>query len=69
MSPHNSRWYLAASWVSLVLLAFVAADASSGRSLLLLAIVALIPPILMMALWKEPQPTMAEVLRATERRR
>ena len=69
MSPHNTRWYLAASWISLVLLTFVAVGSSSGSSMLLLAVVGLVPPIILMVLWKAPTPTIAEVLRGTEDRR
>jgi len=65
MSQHHTRWYIAASWMTLVLLTFVAVGASSGQALLL-AVVALVPPAVMMTLWKEPSLTIAEVLRATD---
>ncbi|MBI4885902.1 MAG: hypothetical protein HY824_02310 [Acidobacteria bacterium] len=66
MSAHHSRWYIAASWTSLALLAFFATGASSSSSVLVLAVIGLVPPIIMMMLWKSPSPTIAEVLRATE---
>ena len=53
--------------MSLALIVFVLADASSGRSLL--ALVALVPPVVMIALWKDPSPTIAEVLHGVENRR
>ena len=69
MSQRHTQWYVAASWITFALLAFVAAGASSGQALLLLAVVALVPPVIMMALWREPPQTIAEVLRSTEERR
>ena len=66
MSQHHTRWYIAASWMTLVLLTFVAVGASSGQALLLLTVVALVPPAVMMTLWKEPSLTIAEVLHATD---
>ena len=69
MSSGSTRWYLAASWMSLVLLVFIAADGSSAGSLLLLAVAGFVPPAAMMSLWKEPSLSVADVLRAVEVRR
>jgi len=69
MSPQHTRWIVAASWLSLALIVFVLAGASSGPSLLALALLALVPPTVMIALWKDPTPTIAEVLHGVENRR
>lgn len=69
MSPQHTRWTVVASWMSLALIVFVLADPSSGRSLLALALLALVPPTVMIALWKDPSPAIAEVLHGVENRR
>jgi hypothetical protein len=62
--------YFGAVWILLVLVSFVAADATSPRSLLLLALVATVPPLLVRALWRHhlSPPTIAEVLHNVEHR-
>lgn len=65
----QARWYLALSWMSLALVAFFALNASSMRSLLLLAVLGFVPPIVILVLSKQRPPTIAEVLDATERGR
>jgi len=57
MSPPHVRVYIAASATSLTLLAFVVAGISSSPSALLLAVIALVPPIIM-PLWLRA-PTIA----------
>ena len=50
MFPRYQRLYIAASATSLTLLAFIVAGISSSPSALLLAVIALVPPIIM-PLW------------------
>jgi hypothetical protein len=67
MFVHYARWYLGAAWILLVLLTFLAADITSAGSVLLLAVGAIVPPVIMLALWPNGPPlTMAEVLRGVE---
>ena len=69
MASHRTRWYIAASWISLALLVFMVAGSWSSGSVVLLTVIGLLPPIVMLALWKEPSLTVAEVIRATEEQR
>jgi len=69
MSTHRARLYVAASWMLLALLVFLAFGVWSIGSVVVLAVIGLLPPIIMLALWKEPSPTISEVIRATEERR
>jgi hypothetical protein len=64
MSPHDLRWYIAASTTSLALLAFIVASASPSPSALLLAVIGLVPPVIV-SLWSGV-PVIATP--ATERR-
>lgn len=67
MFVHYARWYLGAAWILLVLLTFLAADATSAGSVLLLAVGAIVPPLIMLVLWPDrPQLTVAEVLHPVE---
>lgn len=69
MSSHSIRCSITASWFALALLTFLAAGDSSGRSWVLLAMAGIVPPAVMLALWKdEPPPTIAEVIHAVERK-
>ena len=69
MVPPDTRLVLAVSWVALALIAAWAMGASSGASLVLLAIAAILPPAVMIALWTNgPPPTIAEVLHEVERK-
>ena len=69
MFAPDTRLVLAVSWVALVLIAAWAMGASSGASLVLLAIAAILPPAVMIALWTNgPPPTIAEVLHEVERK-
>jgi hypothetical protein len=47
------RWILSACWIAIVALAFVALDASSVRSWVLFATVAVGPPVTLVRLWPE----------------
>jgi hypothetical protein len=52
------------------MLIFMALGVSSFVSWMLLAVMAVIPPVVFLSLWNDgPPPTIAEVLRATEDRR
>jgi hypothetical protein len=66
MLVRQFRWYLAASWIALAFLVFSATGTSSSWSLVVLAVVGLVPPIVMIILSRAPAPTIAEVLRATD---
>ena len=58
-----ARWVLSACWIAIVVLAYVAMVASSGRSWLYLATVALGPPVALIRLWPEsPHQTVAEMM-------
>jgi hypothetical protein len=50
---NNSRtvWILTACWIALSLAVFLAVDASSTRSWIYLAAVALLPPVALIRLW------------------
>lgn len=70
MSSHNTRVVLAVSWVAFTLMLFWATGASSGLSFIVLAIAAVVPPVIMLALWSEgPPQTIAEVLHTVERKK
>jgi len=70
MFLHNTRLVLTVSWTALVLLAFWSTGASSGFSLILLAVAAILPPIVMLALWNDgPPQTIAEVIHDAEGKR
>lgn len=70
MASRNTRWVIIVSWVALVLGVFWATGASSGFTLMLLAVAVIGPPLVMLALWPEgPPQTIAEVLYDAERKR
>ena len=63
MSTPYIRWILSVCWIAIIVLAFVAMDASSGRSWLYLATIALGPPVALLRLWPEsPHQTVAEIM-------
>jgi hypothetical protein len=69
MFSNDTRSVVAVSWVALALTASWAMGASSGVSLVLLTITAILPPAVMLALWTDgPPPTIAEVLYEVERK-
>ena len=59
----RTRWLISLCWIAAVLLAFFAADASSVRSWMYLTTVALVPPIVLNGLWREPTQSIADVMR------
>lgn len=64
------RWSLSILWSSFALTVFIVFGATSVVSWMALGVVAVIPPIVFLALWNDgPPPTIAEVIRATEDRR
>ena len=68
-SLHNTRLVLAVSWVAFTLLMFWVTGASSGFSFFMLVVAAVVPPVIMLALWSDgPPQTIAEVLHEAERR-
>ena len=63
------RWALSAGWIAASLLIFLVLDASSTRSWMYLATIALVPPIVLLALWPGPRAqTIADVTRGTDGR-
>jgi len=63
MSTPYTRWVLSACWIALVMFVFIGLDASSGRSWLYFATVALGPPVALVRLWPEaPRQTLAEIM-------
>lgn len=65
-----TRWSLSALWSSCALAIFMMLGSASVVSWMVLAVVAVIPPIVFLALWNDgPPPTIAEVIRATEEKR
>ena len=67
MTPSPVFWWLSAAWVSLMIVAALATDASSIPSWMLVTIAAAVPPLVLLNLWSDgPPPTIAEVLHATE---
>jgi hypothetical protein len=67
MFVHYARWYLGAAWILLLLLTSLATGLTSAWSVLMLAIAAIVPPLIMFAFWPGGPPlTIAEVLHAVE---
>jgi len=63
------RWALSAGWIAVALLIFLALGASSARSWMYLATIALVPPIVLLALWPGPRTqTIADVTHGTDGR-
>jgi hypothetical protein len=61
------RWYLGAAWILLLGLTSLATGLTSPWSVLLLALGAMVPPLIMFAFWPGGPPlTIAEVLHAVE---
>jgi hypothetical protein len=56
MSTPYLRWILSACWISIVAVVFLALGASSSRSWLYVATVALGPPMVLVRLWPQRQP-------------
>lgn len=69
MFSPDTRLVVIVSWIALALTASWAMDASSGVSMMLLAIVAVLPTVVMLMLWTDgPPPTIAEVLYEVDRK-
>jgi hypothetical protein len=67
---HDTRSVVVVSWIAIALTASWAMGASSGVSLVLVAIASVLPPAVMLALWSDgPPPTIAEVLFDIEKHR
>ena len=63
-------WRIAAVWISLTLLTFLALDPGSVRNWVMVTTVAVVPTLVLLRLWSDgPAPTVAEVLYAVEDRR
>ena len=55
-------------WMALVLLTFLGAGTASAQSWVLLAVAGIVPPAIMLSVWKDAPTTIAEVLNAVERK-
>jgi hypothetical protein len=63
MTKVRIEWLLAACWIAVVFAVFLAIGASSSRSWLYLAAIALLPPIMLIRLWPQaPQQTADDVI-------
>jgi hypothetical protein len=63
MANPRTEWILAASWIAASLAVFLAVEASSARSWLYLAVVALVPSMALIGLWpKAPRETVNDVI-------
>jgi hypothetical protein len=68
MTNVRIAWIVAACWVAATLAVFLVVDASSARSWIYLAVVALLPPVALIRLWPTPSPqTAADVIHGRER--
>ena len=67
MTSASAPLWISAIWLSLTLLAALAADVSSIRGWMLVTTLGIVPGFVLLKLWGDGRPrTMAEVLRATE---
>ena len=63
------QWTLSAAWIAVSLVIFLALDASSARSWMYLVTVAIVPPIVLLALWPGARAqTIADVTHGTDGR-
>jgi hypothetical protein len=59
----RTQWLLAAAWIAASLVVFLTIDASSSRSWIYFAAVALLPPVVLIRLWPAPpQQTVDDVI-------
>ena len=59
----STPWLLAACWFFAAFVVFFAVDASSTRSWLYFAVIAIGPPVALLKLWPEsPRPTADDVI-------
>ena len=64
----RTAWIVAACWVAVTLAVFLLVDASSARSWVYLAAVALLPPVALIRLWPTPSPqTVDDIIHGRER--
>ena len=63
MQLHTMKAALATAWVAAVSLVGIAANVRSTASWVVLACVALLPPVAMAFLWNAPRQTMSESIR------
>jgi len=69
MTIPSPRWTISAGWIAASLLIFLVLEASSTRSWMYLVTIALVPPIVLLALWPGPRmQTIADVTRGTDGR-
>ena len=62
------EWILSICWIALALAVFLVVDASSARSWIYLAVIALLPPIALIRLWPTSSPQTADdVIHGRER--
>jgi hypothetical protein len=64
----NTPRYLGGLWILLVLLIVVATDPASAKGLLLMAVGATVPPLILLGLWRQHRSplTIAQVLHDVE---
>ncbi|PYR69758.1 MAG: hypothetical protein DMF87_25165 [Acidobacteria bacterium] len=68
MTNVRTAWIVAACWVAVTLAVFLLVDASSARSWVYLAAVALLPPVALIRLWPTPSPqTVDDIIHGRER--
>ena len=68
MTNVRTAWIVAACWVAVTLAVFLLVDASSARSWVYLAAVALLPPLALIRLWPTPSPqTVDDIIHGRER--
>jgi hypothetical protein len=68
MTNVRTAWIVAACWVAVTLAVFLLVDASSPRSWVYLAAIALLPPVVLIRLWPTPSPqTVDDIIHGRER--
>lgn len=67
MSSHQWRWCLIASWIAGAAIVFIAVGSWTGRSWLLLCVIAAIPPAMMLWFWNEDRPLILEPIRVRQK--
>jgi hypothetical protein len=71
MSLHRTRWFASAGWVVLILATFLALDIADGDGVsgwALAAVLALLPPLVVMVLSNQETPSAATALHIVEKR-
>ena len=68
MTTVRTAWIVAACWVAVALAVFLLVDASSARSWVYLAAIALLPPVALIRLWPTPSPlSVDDIIHGRER--